>query len=132
MLSAMADDDVDECIRENAGVLAKKYPQFTPALLRKLVKQTRLRGYAVNEGLVLRGAWGLGAAVRSADGSVLGAFSIGAVESHLEPARQRKIGPLLQAEAGRLETHLRKLESLGPRARPLAVARRPARSLATR
>jgi DNA-binding IclR family transcriptional regulator len=123
MLSALNDDEVDECVRANARFLAKKHPQFTRAVLARLVRQTRLRGYAVNEGLVLPGAWGLGAVVRSPDGSVLGAFSIGAVESHLDAARQRKIAPLLQAEASRLEAHLLRLESLGPRVRPLALAR---------
>lgn len=128
MLAALADDEVDACLLANERILQEKYPQVGPALLRKLIRQTRAAGYAVNEGLILRGAWGMGVTVRSPDGAILGAFSIGAVESRLDDAaRQRKIAPILQAEAQRLEEHLRGLEMLRQARRPVrAPAAAPA------
>ena len=114
MLAALDDAGVAACLDANRGILARQDPQLSASLLRGLVGATRARGYAVNEGLVLPGAWGLGVAARAPDGSVLGAFSFGAVQSRLDKNRQRKLAPLLHAEVRKLESHLRDLQK--PRA----------------
>lgn len=114
ILAELQDAEVDQCLASNAQVLADTYPQFTPALIRRHVRETRKRGYSLNNGLLLAGAWGIGVPVKSPDGSVLGAISIGAVESHMGPARQKELAPRMAEEARLLEQHLRELETVRP------------------
>ncbi|KAF3998812.1 IclR family transcriptional regulator [Glaciimonas immobilis] len=112
ILAALRDAEIERCLDANAEVLAVKYPKWSAAMLRELVNVTRARGYSVNEGLVAAGSWGLGAAVYSPQGEVVGAFSIAAVEAHLQPARQEELAPYVIAEARLLETHLKQLETV--------------------
>jgi len=114
MLAAMEEAEVERCMQINAELLLSRYPKYTRALLDAEVKITRERGYSVNQGLVLTGSWGIGAAVRSSNGEVVGAFSIAAVAEHLPAPRQEKLAPFLIKEAKQLESHLRQLETIRP------------------
>jgi DNA-binding IclR family transcriptional regulator len=123
MLAALDDADLEHCIEANAALLAQRYPGYTAALLREQVALTRRRGYSVNEGLVVAGSWGIGAAVRSARGDVLGALSIAAVEAHLQPLRQAELGPRLVSAAHDVEGQLEQSATMRPDASVLRVRR---------
>lgn len=79
--------------------------RFTPATiadahaLRDDVAQTRHRGYAISDGDVTEGIGALGAPVRSAAGSVLGALSIAGLADEFARQRDRLADELLAAAA---------------------------------
>ena len=104
ILAALRDEEVEECLRANADLIAARYPHYSVPLIRNLVNEVRERGYAVNRGLVVPGSWGIGMALLDTDGSVLGALSIAAVESRMENEdRQSQLAKLLSREAKRLQ-----------------------------
>jgi DNA-binding IclR family transcriptional regulator len=106
LLSALPDHEVEQVLAANAEVLAENYPQHAPSVLRALVHETRAKGYALNPGMLLPGSWGIGVAIRGADGRPIGALSIAAIESRMSELRQREIGALLKKEAAWIETRL--------------------------
>lgn len=106
MLSAMHDDEIAHCMAANETVISQQYPGISADLLRDAIVKTREAGYSVNEGLVVQGSWGVGVAVHSAQGIVMGALSIAAVESRLTPARQQALGADLILAAKRVEKQL--------------------------
>lgn len=99
MLAALSDHEIEEILDINAIRIQERFPNYSPPVIKRLVKDTRERGYAVNEGRVLAGSWGIGAAVLDARGRPVAALSIGAIETRLRPPRQKEIGELLRAEA---------------------------------
>jgi DNA-binding IclR family transcriptional regulator len=106
LLSALPDQEVEEVLATNADVLAEKYPNHPPSVLRSLVQETRVNGYALNPGLLLPSSWGVGVPIRGVDGRPIGALSIAAIESRLSEARQREIASLLMKEATWIEMRL--------------------------
>ena len=126
MLAALPDAERDALLARNAALMASDYPGHTPELLRTLSEETRMRGYAVNPGLVMPGSWGIGVAIRGPEGRPVGALSIAAIESRLQDDRQRLLAPLLLREAERLSAALS-----GPAAPP-ARATAKARALGSR
>ncbi|MFD0465295.1 IclR family transcriptional regulator [Microvirga aerilata] len=106
LLSALPDQEVEEVLAANADVLAEKYPNHPPSVLRSLVEETRVNGYALNPGLLLPSSWGVGVPIRGVDGRPIGALSIAAIESRLSEARQREIASLLKKEATWIEMRL--------------------------
>ncbi len=106
LLSALPDHEVEEVLAANEEVLAEKYPHHPPPVLRKLVQETRAKGYALNPGLLLPSSWAVGVPIRGADGRPIGALSIAAIESRLSEVRQREIVPLLKKEATWIEMRL--------------------------
>ena len=102
MLAAMPDAEIEEIVEINAARVQQRFPNFSPPTIRRLVQEARLQGYAVNEGLVLTGSWGVGAAVLDGHGRPVAAVSVGAIEARLRPPRQEKIGELLRTEAREL------------------------------
>jgi len=107
MLSALPDDEMEQVLAANAEILAAKYPQFSPPMLRALVKETRAKGYALNPGMMLAGSWAIGVPIRGLDGRPIGALSIAAIESRLSEERQRELAPRLAKEASWVEARLR-------------------------
>ena len=112
MLAALEDADAERHLATNARALAKGYPRYSADMLRAEVRATRKRGYAVNQGLIVPGSWGLGAAVRASNGDVIGALSIAAVESRLQKTRQRELGPPLSEEARLLEKQVERMPAI--------------------
>ncbi|EIM29921.1 IclR family transcriptional regulator [Microvirga lotononidis] len=113
LLAALSDKEVDEILAANADVLADKYPAFSPAVLRRLVADTRARGYALNPGMMLADSWAIGVAIPGSDGRPVGALSIAATETRLTDERQRELVPLLKREAAWIEARLRGADGTG-------------------
>jgi DNA-binding IclR family transcriptional regulator len=108
----LPDEEVEEMLTANADLLADKYPQHSPSVLRALVQETRAKGYAVNPGMLLSDSWGIGVAVRGHDGRPIGALSIAAIESRLGEERQRELAQLLTKEARWIQTRLSEVGGL--------------------
>ena len=106
MLAAMRDDEIADCITANETVMAQQYSRISIEALHKAISRTREAGFSVNEGFVVQGSWGVGVAVHSAQGDVMGALSIAAVESRLTPDRQIALGKDLLNAAKRVEKQL--------------------------
>lgn len=105
LLAALPDAEVERVLEASASPLAA-YPGYSAEALRRAVAETRARGYALNPGLYVAGSWGIGVAVRGADGRPLGAISLAAIESRLSPERQKELVPLLRREAEALEARI--------------------------
>jgi DNA-binding IclR family transcriptional regulator len=123
MIAALDDAEVERCLTENAALIAAKYPEFSTAFLHEEIAATRANGYAVNEGHVVKGSWGVAAVVHGPAGDVVGALTIAAVESRLPKERQGVLGVQLVEEAKRLEAHLRRTASLQPAPKARKTAR---------
>src|SRR5690242_16938731 len=83
LLAALPDSEVEEVLAANADVLADKYPPFSPSILRKLVRDTRTRGYALNPGMLLSDSWAIGIVIRGSNDQPVGALSLAATESRM-------------------------------------------------
>lgn len=106
MLAALPDAELDAVIAENASRLSESYPGLEPKILRAEVATTRVRGYALNAGRIVAGSWGIGVALRWADGTVAGALSLAAIESRMQPPRDAELAALLASEAATVETRM--------------------------
>lgn len=117
MLSALPDEEIAQILEMNAEILKEKYPTYWPKssatcdVLLRCVEETRARGYALNQGILMPGSWGLGLPVRDAQGRPIGALSIAAIESRLQEDRCAELVPLLREEVRILETALRQPSS---------------------
>lgn len=103
ILAALPDDDVDRIMAANEPALLARYPGFPPDELRADVASTRERGFSLNPGRLVASSWGVGAAFRYPDGRVAGAFSLAAIDSRMQPARQGELVEHLGAEVARME-----------------------------
>lgn len=119
MLAYLDDDEVEQMLADNAVEIARDFSGVSLADIRKGVSAARVNGYALNPGLVYESAWGLGVAIAYPDGRLAGALSIAAIDSRMQPPRQRELASILLEEANRVETKL---------ARVLDHERKPARS----
>lgn len=124
LLAALPDAEVEATLGANARLLAERYPVLTPALIAGLVAETRERGYAMNRGLLFPGSWGMGIAVRDADGRPSACLSLACIESRMQGDREPELARRL-AEEGRLLE--RKLEAFRAPTAPTSSAQPPRR-----
>ncbi len=108
ILAHLPKQDVEQYLRESDLTQAWG-PGHGRDELRERIEQTRLRGYAVNPGLIVEGSWGMGAAVFSSTGRPEWALSITGIESRFSPDRQPELGRLLLKAAHGLTQLLRHL-----------------------
>lgn len=74
--------------------------------VRDRIAETRKFGYAINQGLIVPGSWGIGAAVFDRDGQPAWALSLTGVESRFSADRIPYLGKTLLAAAHALTTRL--------------------------
>lgn len=106
MLAALGDDEVEAIIDANHMVYRERYPDVTPDIVRRLIEQTRTRGYCTHQGLGFPGLGGIGMVIRDRDGAPLAALSIGAAASRLGEDRLPMLVELVRGEAARIEQQL--------------------------
>jgi len=82
---------------------------YSVEIVREDVARTLDQGFALNPGRFVPGSWGVGVPVLFPDGRVAGALSIAAVDSRLQPDRQRELAKLLRDEARVVEARIAKL-----------------------
>jgi DNA-binding IclR family transcriptional regulator len=111
LLAALSDKEVEQVLAANAKILADNYPNFPPSTLRRLVRETRERGYAFNPGMLLAGAWAIGMAIMDHDGHAVAALSIAAIESRLTEGRRKQLIPILKREVQWVAARLREVKA---------------------
>jgi DNA-binding IclR family transcriptional regulator len=111
MLAALPDDEVEAILQANHEVLVQRYPMLPASRIRQDVAQTRSTGFALNPGLIYANSWGVGVAISSAAGQPVGALSVAAIDSRLQPARQTEIAGYLAEEVRKLEVRLAQVPS---------------------
>lgn len=104
LLAAIADDEVDSVLRRNSRRLAA-YPSISMDSLRQAVADARVRGYALNPGLLLKGMFGVGVTIHLGAQPVA-ALSIAANQGRMQPERRREIVDMLRREAARVTREL--------------------------
>lgn len=103
ILASLADQEINTIIAIHADYYASHYPTLTEPVLRQSIAETRRRGCAINRGIFHPGSWAISVAVRGRGGDVIGALSIGAIETRLSESRQPEIITMLKGEARKLE-----------------------------
>lgn len=95
LLAKLDDGTVDDIIARNSKDL-ELYGGMTPREMRRLVDNTRLRGYSVVGNYAVRGALGVGCALCDAQQNPSLAISVTAITERMPASRQREIASLIQ------------------------------------
>lgn len=134
MLATLDDAEVDEVMARNADELEANFAAVPMPDVRAALNRTRLKGYAVNPGMIFGNSWGIGVALSFPDGRLAGAISLAAIDSRVQEPRQSELAGILREEATRIEAKLarmidRERTSGRPKARNAAPQRIPARRI---
>jgi DNA-binding IclR family transcriptional regulator len=105
LLAFMGDDEIETSIAKNAAWL-RKYPGHEAAELRRLVAQTRRRGFALVEGLLIPGMNAIGVPVLDPAGHPVAALSIAAIADRVGKGRIPELVKILKAQAAILAKSL--------------------------
>lgn len=97
LLAALPDPEVERIIECNSSEL-ELYGGMTAREMRRLVENSRMRGYAVVGNHAVRGALGVGCALLDRRGRPLLAISVTAITERMPAQRQREIAGLIRAE----------------------------------
>ena len=95
-----------EDILTSSGPQLARYPKFSPAVLRRLVEQTRARGYSFVDGTIIQGMSAFGVPILDRDGHALAALSVAAIDARMTPSRRAKLVRLVQTHAAALAARL--------------------------
>ncbi|MCL8026204.1 IclR family transcriptional regulator [Nocardioides bruguierae] len=107
VLAHLPEDEIDDYL-SRVDLVAEHGEQHAPAPLRALLERTRREGWATNPGLVVRGSWGMAAAVFDLHERPVAALSLTGVEHRFEDARRPELGRLLLREAHALTERMRR------------------------
>lgn len=95
MLAAFADDEVADVLARNASLRGERFPRCTDAVILRLVRDTRERGYCLQPGLVVADSWAVGVVVFDPQGQPVASISVAAIRSRLGLARSAALGQRL-------------------------------------
>lgn len=102
MLSAMASEEVEDLIALNCDIIRKRYPENTPSIIRKNVIAARRNGYSFNPGLLFEHSWGVGVPIKSANGQIIGALSVSAIDYRMTNSHVATLVSTLKREVERV------------------------------
>ena len=106
ILAAMDETEVERVLAANRKPI-EAFAQYSIDRIRQFIKMARVKGYSVNPGLVYPESWGMAVAVLDERNQPIGALSIGAIKSRMQPDRQPALAAALTAEATALSKRLR-------------------------
>lgn len=106
LLAALPDAVAERALARNRDWL-RDFHGFDAPSLHRLVADTRARGFAVNEGLIVPGMNAVAIAVCGDAGEPLAALSLAAIRDRMTGARVDQMVALLRDEAGRVAMQLR-------------------------
>ena len=95
LLAAMPDAEVETILAANQKVIERDHPDCGIEVVRKLLSETRVRGYSVIPGLIVQDYWALAVALVNAQGRPEGAISLVASAKRLPLKRTEAIGERL-------------------------------------
>jgi DNA-binding IclR family transcriptional regulator len=104
ILSALPEEEIRAALEANRDRL-HAYNGLTVRKLMTMVRQARLRGFAVHDGSV-SGARAIGVAIRHAHGTPIAGISVSAVTSRMAEARWPELLKLLSANVAAVEAAL--------------------------
>lgn len=107
LLAALPDDEVERAINATAPERVGRYAPVTDDYLRAGVVETRTQGYALNEGVIVKGMTAIAMAARDAWGRPIASISCSAISERMLPEKRPAIISLLRQEVERLEARLR-------------------------
>ena len=110
LLAFQSEADVTRLIKAGAGA-RRAYPGFDSEALTKLAAETRRRGHAFNDQMMVPGMSAIGVPVLGQAGVAVAALSIAAISSRFSK-RRASLVRMLNDEARLLEEHLTRI--LGP------------------
>jgi DNA-binding IclR family transcriptional regulator len=118
ILAAMPDDQVDATVEANADVYGAVYKNMTAETVRKLVVETRVRGFAFIPGTLSPGFWGIGVPLLHEPGNPVAAMVLVSTPPRMGDERRavlgdrmKKLGEEVMSRA-RLQAERSTLESL--------------------
>lgn len=120
LLAALPENEVRELMEQNAAAY-RAYGGMTVAQMRKLVDNTRTRGWSVVGNSAVPGVLGVGVALRDETGYPRLAISVSSMIDRMPARRQRVIAELIHEQLGRVRG------VRGGRAAGGATTARPAR-----
>ena len=97
LLAALPPGESDEVIAQNEQAL-RAYGGMTVAQMRRLVENTRNRGWSVVGNAAVPGVLGVGVALCDAGGYPRLAVSVSSLISRMQAARQHNIADLIRAQ----------------------------------
>lgn len=95
-----------DVVSRNAARL-KDYLALNPTALLDETRRARERGYAVNDGMVLRGMCGIGVPILNPQNKPIAALSVAAISERMSSGRRADILRLLHAEAAQIARMIR-------------------------
>jgi len=108
ILAALPEDE-RRIVREDlAQEISQRFASYTEEVIDKSIAIAEAQGWALNPGQLLANSWGIGVALRAPTGDVIGAISIAALDSRMQPDRQPMLAELLLREARAIERKLEK------------------------
>jgi DNA-binding IclR family transcriptional regulator len=110
ILAAMEDGEVERVLSVNRRAI-EEYENYSIARVRQMIKTVRTRGYCLNPGLVFPESYGLAVAILDEDDQPVGALTIGAVASRMQPERQPKLAAMLRSESAAITRQLRAMRA---------------------
>lgn len=106
MLSTLEDEEIEAIMAYNAAEIARDFPTVPPSYIPDGTAAARIRGYAVNPGMIYPNSWAIGVALRYPDGRLAGAISVTAIDSRMQEPRQQELVTILRDEAAYIEAKL--------------------------
>jgi DNA-binding IclR family transcriptional regulator len=115
MLAFLPDAEVRDVVDHNSAEIAT-FGNLDAASVLDMVAQTRLQGYAFNDGRIVVGMSAVGVPVMGSDHTPVAALSVAAVTERMRPERRSNIVAWLTSEAALVEEQLRRVvgEVTGP------------------
>ncbi len=104
LLAFQSEEAIAQLLARNADARARYH--IDDATLRRLVAESRARGYTLNNGMLVTGMSAVGVPIRTSDGRPIAAISVAAISSRLDGSRRQEIAHLLQEAAKAFQTTL--------------------------
>jgi DNA-binding IclR family transcriptional regulator len=105
LLAGLTDEEIEPILAANAHRLAD-YPAFAPDSLRKMVSQTREKGYAFNDGRIIPGMCALAVPIIDRAGRPLAALAVAATTDRMQGRRRATLATWMTEAAETLAQRL--------------------------
>lgn len=105
LLAFLAEADRQEVLGGIAADLTR-YPRFSAAGIRRLVDETRNRGYSFVGGTILPGMSAFGVPILDSHGNAVAALSVAAIDSRMAEPRLSRMVRLVRSQAAAISSRL--------------------------
>jgi DNA-binding IclR family transcriptional regulator len=110
LLAALAPDEADAVLDAVKGSLAR-FPNAELQQIREAVERARRDGYALSDGLMLKGVCGVAVVIRDGAGRPIAGIGTAAITDRMPPARIPEIVRILRFHANHVEQRIATAES---------------------